>query len=477
MPSASTAFVDETVLPTVTAEEPENGIVIPSAFLDKIKSSSRYGVFMLEGREASTTPLTLSVYAKSAPTKAIFTYELPLNVVPIESIYQTVNLRSAIDTPNQAITLPPPPEHAPTPQTSNKHVLFLHGYNVNEENARGWAAEIFKRLYRSGSKARFTAITWKGDETQISIPVFEATPNYYVNVINAFDTAPALTSVLAQLPGERTILAHSLGNMLASAAIKAHPSLVKNYVMLNAALPSEAFNTSSYSSTMIPTAWREYLPRVYASNWYLLFANENDGRKTLTWRNFFNPILGTNVKVYNFYSSTEDVLSHAPTNEDATLSTNVWVYQEQHKGRLHQYLLPGRTCCEGGWGKNMDPSLPYRTQDINAMSNDKLVATPIFTPFDDHFHTTNNIVAISNAERHRILADGIPALSHAVGSTSVASVSNWNMNSFLRRNVNIDNWPDNDTRWLHSDVRAFAYPFIYPLFERVVAMLELASLE
>lgn len=211
-------------LDTLPCEAPvetvtEKGLTVPPAFIDKVANSPRYGVIMLEGRNASTAPLTLSVYAKDAPTEAIFTYELPLNVVPIESMYQTINLRSVIDNPSQAITPPPPPEHAITPQTSNKHVLFLHGYNVSETNARGWAAEIFKRFYQSGSKARFTAITWKGDETRILGS--DTTPNYYANVINAFDTAPALNSILAQLPGEKMILAHSLGNMLASAAIKA----------------------------------------------------------------------------------------------------------------------------------------------------------------------------------------------------------------------------------------------------------------
>lgn len=407
------------------------GVVIPSTFLDKIKSSSRYGVFMLEGRKASTAPLTLSVYAKNAPTKAIFTYEFPLSIVPIESMYQTIDLRSAPDHPYQSVTLPPLPEHAVTSQTSDKHILFLHGYNVSETNARGWAAEIFKRLYRSGSKAQFTAITWRGDETRI--PTTDKTPNYYVNVINAFDTAPALTFVLAQLPGEKTLLAHSLGNMLASEAIKSRPSFVKNYVMLNAALPAEAFNGSSYAPEMIPSDWEGYLPKTYASNWHKLFPNENDGRKSLTWCNFFKPILDSGVTVYNFYSSSEDVLSHAPAGGDASLSDNVWAYQEQHKGRWQQYVLPGRTACEGGWGKERSPlGTTISPEEANSMTDKKLILSLVFTHFESRFHATTNAVAITQAERFRILADGIPALSHAVGSTSIPVEGNLNMHNLLK---------------------------------------------
>ena len=458
----------EAPIERVTAQ----GITLPTAFLNEIKKSSSSGIIMLEGCKESTAPLRLSVYEKSSPTTPIFTYKLPLHVMPVETMYQTINIRSAIDHPGDAITIPPAPPYVVISKTTNKHIVFIHGYNVDEERSRGWAAEMFKRLYRAGSKARFSSIQWEGDKTQIIGT--SITPNYYVNVINAFDSAPALTSVLTQLPGEKTILAHSLGNMLASSAVKAQPSLVKNYVMLNAALPAEAFNESSYAPEMIPSDWNGYLPKTYASNWHKLFTAENDGRKSLTWCNFFKPILDSGVTVYNFYSSSEDVLSHAPAGGDASLSDNVWAYQEQHKGRWQQYALPGRTACEGGWGKERSPlGTTISPEEANSMTDEKLILSPVFTHFESRFHATTNAVAITQAERFRILADGIPALSHAVGSTPTFAKENWDMHALLKwPEHGIDN-EESEPRWRHSDIRALAYPFVYPVFDEFIRVLDL----
>ncbi|MDF9832660.1 hypothetical protein M2103_000874 [Ereboglobus sp. PH5-5] len=46
--------------------------------------------------------------------------------------------------------------------TSNRAFVFLHGYNVNPQEARGWGAEMFKRLYWAESKAQFHMVIWPG---------------------------------------------------------------------------------------------------------------------------------------------------------------------------------------------------------------------------------------------------------------------------------------------------------------------------
>ena len=123
----------------------------------------------------------------------------------------------------------------------------------------------------------------------------------------------------------------------------------------------------------------------------------------------------------------------------------------------------------------MEPSLPYRAQDINTMTTEQLIRTPIFTPFDDDLHATTNAVAITQAERFRILADGIPALSHAVGSTSIDDVPSWDMHSLLNRPSQSESWPSKAERWRHSDIRALAYPFAYRVFKEIIQALELTQ--
>ena len=52
------------------------------------------------------------------------------------------------------------------PDTIDKNFVFLHGYNVLPDEARGVAADMFKRMYWSGSHAKFYAVTWEGADTK-----------------------------------------------------------------------------------------------------------------------------------------------------------------------------------------------------------------------------------------------------------------------------------------------------------------------
>ncbi len=93
-------------------------------------------------------------------------------------------------------------------------VFLLHGFGVLEPRARGWGAETFKRLWQSGSNARFWMVTWNGDAGVVS------GFNYQGNVYNAFLTAPTLAAyVNTHGTGSKVVMAHSLGNMVVSSAI------------------------------------------------------------------------------------------------------------------------------------------------------------------------------------------------------------------------------------------------------------------
>ena len=54
----------------------------------------------------------------------------------------------------------------------------VHGYNVNASQAQQWANNVFKRLWWSGLRSRFTAVDWYGDDSQLANDV---SPNYYIN--------------------------------------------------------------------------------------------------------------------------------------------------------------------------------------------------------------------------------------------------------------------------------------------------------
>ena len=85
------------------------------------------------------------------------------------------------------------PQNLPDDETSGPHFVFVHGYNVSAQSARGWAAEIFKRLWQAGARSKFTAVDWYGDDSQLYVPIKgKVSPSYYVNVEHAFMTAEAM---------------------------------------------------------------------------------------------------------------------------------------------------------------------------------------------------------------------------------------------------------------------------------------------
>ena len=96
---------------------------------------------------------------------------------------------------------------------TDKRFVFVHGYSVSEKGARGWLSEVFKRVYWSGSLARFYGVTWYGNDSQQNW-LGGATPDYHVNVVHALDSAEAFADVLNNdIGGNITLAAHSLGRL------------------------------------------------------------------------------------------------------------------------------------------------------------------------------------------------------------------------------------------------------------------------
>src|ERR1035437_9461351 len=231
---------------------------------------------------------------------------------------------------------------------------------------------MFRRMFWSGSNAKFTAFHWRGDEKQTSI----GTRNYHCNVENAFGTAKSFSQFVSLLDGEKTVAAHSLGNMLVLSSIHNWNAPIKNYLMLDAAVPMEAIEGTSPNNTvpranlltgetapinedMVHIAWEKapddrYKPHLWASEWHCLWTG-GDGRSKLTWRNRLSNL--RNVNVYNFYSSGEEVLDHhdhteKPSRDDTIfghpLGRYAWAIQEKLKGCMRLNGTGGSNF--GGWG-------------------------------------------------------------------------------------------------------------------------------
>jgi pimeloyl-ACP methyl ester carboxylesterase len=403
-----------------------------------------------------------------------------------------VDVASRADAPNE-------------PTTENKNLVFLHGYNVNQQQARGVESEMFKRFYWSDSKAKFYGVTWNGSVSQGNL-IPNISCNLQTNIVNAFLTAPYLASFLNGLAGDTTVVAHSLGNMVTLSAISDYGAAPSHYFMIDSAVAMEAIDGSTAASPdMVHPDWASYTNSLYASKWFNLWPS-SDARSTLTWSNRFENLAG--VDIYNFYSSGEEVLRDfpgAPPSDLADTITDiisqieagvdeaafVWVWQEKDKGRMRENNFISSS--HGGWLFNsyyqtasLAGLINMPTDQAALLTDDQLRTNAFFdTSVDTALFATNTSGSTyAAANRDRILSDAIPALTLPAGANNVAKFHpqneddrNFNMSSpdGVSFSAFQNGWPSNRPteevlKWHHSDFDYVAYPFTYQLFNKFVTL-------
>ncbi|MCL1920770.1 MAG: hypothetical protein FWG50_06785 [Kiritimatiellaeota bacterium] len=440
------------------------GIVIPDAFLNLIRNDPNKGVVLLEARGTGVNDLHLNVCLGNV-TK--WTTNITFRTSSVESMYNHFNFRPDNAGLSTYTNMPP---NCPFPE-SDKHVVFLHGFHVPAQEARGWNAKMFKKLHQSGSNARFWGTTWQGDQG-----IFSGGLNYFGNVINAFNMASNLAVRVNAIPGpgaKKTVIAHSLGNMAAARAIQRHGLQTDKLLALNAAIASEAFDDSLYSvdrRSMRHYTWRAYESQTWASEFHALFTGSSDWRRNLTWKNRFPAV---RPKLYNFYSTGDEVLEEYTERGRLWGTTGgirryAWHKQEHFKGRggpHGSYYM--------GWDFELYDHgggfAPFTPQQANKLSPAQLRGTPVF------MCTPSAVLSPTRPPQTTVdimLAHGIPALSQATGVRNVNTeieARNFDMDTF--RTPNWPNSSDNNRwsdRWLHNDAHSVAYRYAYKLFDKLV---------
>jgi len=347
---------------------------------------------------------------------------------------------------------------------------------VTENGARGWNSEMFKRLWQSASNSRYWGVTWNGDRGWFNAFY------YHANVVNAFLTANKLKTLVndSGIAGAKIVTAHSLGNMVVCSAIVDHTMAVGKYFMLNAAVPSEAFNAALFdaspSNALAHSFWSEYLPRTWSACWHLLFAGTNDDREKLTWKERFSNM---SAVVYNCHSSEDEVLElYSQTPEPLTGGTSSkgrysWHKQESYKGRAANVSLAWAATDWSGWGfrtkwilqgdHQVEVNL-YSPTEANAKDPNELKSDTVFPLLP----TSMNSSSISRTTLDEHLAKGIPALSNAAGRVAVSlngindeNMANLKNNGWGRTSGTLSN------RWLHSDLKDMAYFYVESLFSDI----------
>ena len=449
------------------------GLAVPEALAARMRQDAAgKGVVLLEGRSTTAAPLKLEV---RYGTRSIATCELPMQLSSVEDMYRWINSRGLSD---EAVTCPSrlgEPPNRPDDETSGRHLVFLHGVNVTQERARGWAAEVFKRMWQSGLTAKFTGVTWRSD--------IGTDANYQENVSNAFFTASAIAQSVAALPGTKVLMAHSLGNVVCSAMVQDYGLSPACYLMCNSAVPAEAYDTdaSLHAPQLVHAEWEDYPPASWAANWHGHFADfPNDDRRHLGWPGRFADVASIAV---NFYSTGDQVLELAKNNNVglftgvdglSTKDHHSWHKQELFKGRAY---LPGGTKWSG-WGfakKSIWYGGGHKVSAAEAqnMTSADFRTNTVFNCYPESMNSPTIPRLVIDAH----LAQGIPAMTPATGSVSVDS-------KFPKgRRFNLDlrdgdegillpnDWPKRkpySNRWCHSDLKDVAFFFVFPFYDKAI---------
>jgi hypothetical protein len=486
-------------------------VVLDTNFLAHVQNNGGTGIILVEGCATTSHPLMLEIWFNG---KLLGGVPLYLSLSGVEQMFRHLNLcaygNGTVD-PNNPSRYDAPNE----PQAKKDlNFVFLHGYNVNQQEARGVLSEVFKRMYWSGSRAKFFGVTWNGAVSKnltSDLPLeWQFTPNYHINVFNAILTAPHLAEFLSNLSGETVVAAHSLGNMVMLSALNDCTNInfkVNAFFMIDAAVAMEAVQTMNYNSHMMYSTWNMYANRLWASDWWKLFPADDD-RSKLTWNGRFGNL--RNIDIYNFYSSGEEVLreddkdppecvkhaviaelvNHSRWGGGVPFGTYAWVWQEKGKGTCFHDWFIGST--HGGWrfpvNEYGDPS-PVPAPIANNLPDSTLRQTPVFDfgsrfdqvagPFPDLALLGSDGSAYAQANRDRILSDAIPALTLPVGANYISILDqpnpphNFNMTGSAFQN----GWPaerftsgEKNNNWHHSDFGYVAYPFTYQLFSKIVTL-------
>jgi hypothetical protein len=393
-----------------------------------------------------------------------------------------------------------PGEAWPDSQTNGKYFVFLHGFNVDGDRARGWNSELFKRLHVLGSKARFVGVTWHG---ATGIKLGGSYTDYHGAVFNAFQTGDALAGALSFTgSADVTVAAHSLGNIVASHAIQSSGLAPTRYYMINCAAPIEAYDLPNVPDAqvtrMTESKWKNGSPgnrSTYAANWHQFFdATPSDHRSELKWKGRFGGIL---PKTHNFYSPGEDVVEDPEWDSPSilaliftqgfNLSRGAWVTQEFAKGANvgESLAVLNLSRVQGGWGESVSYTPPWVIGSLPPSPNQ--TREPYFGYFleDDLFDVDParaSAKAGQKSVQYDLLARGIPALSFAAAVHPLVRLKN-DENPSLSRNFDMEAqgrdqnvWPTEGHtadgksagRWLHSDFKNVALPYVHKMYEEMI---------
>jgi hypothetical protein len=287
--------------------------------------------------------------------------------------------------------------------------------------------------------------------------------------------------------------------MVACQAIQNTGLTPRRYLMLNAAVPTEAFAKveANEAGNMVEREWRgkggTYAAEYFAANWHKCFA-ASDPRFQLKWSDLFGRISKEGFTI-NCYSEGDDIVRCPDRIDGISILQQAW--EGGFAAWKSQELLKGLRWSEsiGSWGMARDQAGWSRKRFISGEKPD-MACNPFFREFlEPGLTSVDARVAQALLGQPLVVYDlfarALPALSFGAGARRMANFNpsgtiigdekadpyNYNLEAKGRLGANSPFWPtvshgnqnvpqdERRSRWLHSDFRNAALPFVSPAFK------------
>jgi esterase/lipase superfamily enzyme len=135
---------------------------------------------------------------------------------------------------------------------TNDYVLFVHGWNQQPWKRRAFAETAYKRMWHHGFRGRFGLFSWPTE--WVPLP-FITHLSFDRSELRAWMSAPGLLEVLLDpklqhYAGRIRVVAHSLGNVVVSEALRlgaetGRSQLVHTYIATQAAVAASAYDPTA----------------------------------------------------------------------------------------------------------------------------------------------------------------------------------------------------------------------------------------
>jgi pimeloyl-ACP methyl ester carboxylesterase len=171
----------------------------------------------------------------------------------------------------------------PAPQTTNDfdYIVFVHGWRMMPWERRAFASTAYKRMWQLGYKGRFVLYSWPTDYTGTSfwdmLDSQDNRQNYDRSEQRAWKSGVGLFELLADMndaepPNRVRLIAHSMGNIVASEALRlanvigVRLPIVQSYIASQAASVANAYDAvnPAFVSQALPPFYYT-TPEIYAN--------------------------------------------------------------------------------------------------------------------------------------------------------------------------------------------------------------------